>query len=536
MTEVILQALGNILTPQVLLVILLAAIYGIVVGSIPGLTATMAVALIVPFTFFMDDISALAAIVTLVACSIFAGDIPTTLVRIPGTPSSAAYTDDAYAMTLAGRHEQSLSVSLVFSVIGGLFGAVILFTAAPQLAKIAFQFTTYEYFWLVVLGLSCAAVVSHGSRVKGALSLVIGLLFSSVGLSEVHSVPRFTFGQDELVNGINFLPAMIGLFGISEVLRITLQRNVEKSVGSPPEGSGLGGRDTAARSVQPLVSGQRGSLVETLGLAWRRKIHVLRSAAIGSFVGMLPGAGADIAAWISYAVSKRFAKKPEDYGKGSLEAIADATGANNSALAGAWIPALVFGIPGDSITAIVIGVLLMKNITPGPQIFTDPEQSVLVYGIYITFILANLVLIPIGFLAIRAGSVLIRIPRSLLLPGIIVASIVGSYAISGSYFDVAVMLGMGLLGFVLETFGVPLGPLVLGVILGGKLEHTFIQNLTKSDSLFEFFTRPISLGLGTSCILLWLTPLLTLLWRRSKAMPAGFGGCGSHEADSQAGA
>ena len=510
MSEAFSTALQQVFDPSVLMVIALAALAGTMVGAIPGLTATMAVALLVPITFFMDDVSAIAAIVTLEACSIFAGDIPTTLVRIPGTPSSAAYVNDAYALTQRGEHETSLGVSLVFSVLGGLIGAAVLIAAAPSLAKIAFQFTTYEYFWLVVLGLSCAAIVAHGSRVKGAISLAIGLLLSTVGLSAVHSEPRFTFGHDELIMGVNFIPAMIGLFGVSEVLRNVLLgpgRDLTAEL-APLRLTGVVARTTAALG---------GMLKRSLALVMKRPLAVLRSGGIGTLVGMLPGAGADIAAWISYAVSKRFSKKPEEYGSGSLEGIADATGANNAALAGAWIPSLVFGIPGDSITAIVIGVLLMKNITPGPDIFTDPKQAVLVHSIYITFILANLLLIPVGLLAIRVGSLLIRVPRSVLLPTILVVSIVGSYSISGSYFDVGIMLAMGILGFLLESVRVPLGPLVLGIILGGKLEETFVQNLTKSDSLLDFVNRPISMLLAAACLLLWLVPPLTALWRRRSA-------------------
>ncbi len=243
------------------------------------------------------------------------------------------------------------------------------------------------------------------------------------------------------------------------------------------------------------------------------------SSLVGAAIGALPGAGADIAAWISFGISKRLSRKPEEYGRGSLEGLGDSTTANNAALAGAWIPALVFGIPGDSITAIVIGVLLMKNITPGPQIFTIPKQTVLVYSIYITFILANLLLIPLGYLAIRAASTLVRMPRRMLMPIIALFCVVGSYAINGRYFDVWVMLLMGVFGFALELKAVPLGPLVLGIVLGGKLEQTFIQCMSKSDSFWDFFARPLAGALGLVCLLLWVYPLLASLWRGTPSPP-----------------
>ena len=511
MSDAFLTALENTFTLKVLLVILASAAYGLFVGAMPGLTATMAVALMVPFTFFLDPVSGLAAIVTMEACCIFAGDIPTTLMKIPGTPSSAAYVDDAYALTRQGRHLQALGVSLVFSVVGGLVGALVLIFFAPQLARIAFEFSSYEYFWLCVLGLSCAAVVSRGSLAKGLLSLSIGLLLSCVGLGSTHSVPRLTFGSDELIKGIEFIPAMIGLFGLAEVLRnfSILIPAVSPITSKTSHSSGVSVAGWLRRSVDEVFGGT-GQRISKSGS------RILSSSTIGAAIGMLPGAGADIAAWVSYAVSKRRAtpEQKDEYGKGSLDGIADATTANNASLAGAWIPALVLGIPGDSVTAIVIGVLLMKNIQPGPGIFTDPVQLPLVYGIYITFVVANLMLIPLGFLAIRAGSLIIRIPRQIILPLILMFCIVGAFAINGSYFDIGVMLAMGLMGVVLERFEIPAGPVVLGIILGGRLEEALVQSLTKSESLTAFFGRPIAAGLGLLCIVLWLTPLITLILRK----------------------
>ncbi len=479
--------------------------YGLVIGAIPGLTATMAVALLIPVTFFLNDLHAIAAIVTLEACAIFAGDIPAMLVRIPGTPSSAAYTDEAYQFTLRGEPERPLAVSLVFSVVGGLFGAALLMTAAPRLASIAVSFTSYEYFWLTVLGLSSAAIISRGSMAQGSVALLTGLLLSTIGLGAVHSTPRFTFGRDELIAGVSFIPAMIGLFGLSEVLR-----NVIRIRHAPSGNGNERSRDQSSRPRPPGPTAYRSALT----LLWRRKWHVFRSSTLGSVIGLLPGAGADIAAWISLAVSKRLSRTRPDGPASALDGIGDATNANNSALAGAWIPTLVFGIPGDSVTAILIGVLLIKNITPGPEIFVNEAQSVLVYGIYVTFVLANLMLITLGWLAIRFGVYLVRIRKQILMPAILLFCVVGAYAINASYFDVWVMLAMGLLGFAFEAGRIPLGPVVLGIILGGKLEETFVQSLTKSSSMIDFFTRPVSAVLGALTVLLWVGPPIVSAWRR----------------------
>ena len=501
MSEALQIAFQNTFSPGTLLAILLSATCGLFIGAIPGLTATMAVALMVPFTFFLDPVAGVAAIVTMEACCIFAGDIPTTLMRIPGTPSSAAYVDDAYALTCRNEHEKTLGVSLTFSIVGGLIGAVVLIVAAPQLARIAFEFSSYEYFWLCALGLSCAAVVSQGSAARGMLSLAIGLLISCIGIGSTHGIPRLTLGINQLSSGISFIPAMIGLFGFSEVLRNVLAPTLHQPAAASPDGP----FESHLKSAWNNVFGDAfGRLKQSIG-------RILTSSTIGSVIGMLPGAGADIAAWISYAVSKQRStpEQQKEYGRGSLQGIADATTANNASLAGAWIPALVLGIPGDSVTAIVIGVLLMKNVNPGPDIFEN--QLPIVYSIYITFILANLLLIPLGFVAIRLGSQIVRVPRHIILPLILMFCIVGSFAINSSYFDVYAMLGMGLLGFVLEKYKVPLGPIVLGIILGGRLEETLVQCLTKSDSLAAFFSRPIAAGLGVLCISVWLWPLASRL-------------------------
>lgn len=486
------EAASLVFQPSILLVILISAIYGLFVGSIPGLTATMAVALMVPFTFYMDPIPALAGIVTVEATAIFAGDIPGALVRMPGTPASAAYTDDAYALTCRGLAHSVLGVALTFSVLGGLFGAVALMFAAPTLAAFALNFTSYEYFWLALLGLSSAALVAKGSPVKGALSLGIGLLLSTVGLDPVDGFARFSFGHPDLVGGVSFIPAMIGLFGFSEVLRNILRPGSE---------------------VQPPRASLGGMFRDIFGLMRRRKKSLLRSATIGTAIGALPGAGADIAAWVSFAASKKFSDTPHEYGHGSLEGVGDATAANNSALAGAWVPALVFGIPGDTVTAIAIGVLLMKGVQPGPAIFEN--QPELLYSTYLVFFLANLLLLPLGYLAIRVGSRIVTLPRRILLPAILLFCVLGSFAINHSTFDIGIMIVMGILGYYLEANGVPVGPVVLGLVLGPMIEHYFMNSLIRSKGqLAAFFTGPVAGTLGGICLFLWISPLALYFKRR----------------------
>ena len=494
------EAFRQILDPTVLIVIAAAAAYGTLFGSIPGLSATMAVALVVPLTYFLSPLAALAAVITLEACAISAGDIPSALIRIPGTPASAAYADDLYQLAQKGSYHRALGVCIFFSVVGGLFGVAVLLLFARPFAAVATWFTVVEYFWLYVLGLGCAVVVSRGSALKGALALLLGLLFSTVGLSPVHTSARFTFGHPELYQGISFIPAMVGLFGLSEVLRNVRTLGQSTTMAAP-----------VTRSSEPVFKA-----------AWeilkQRPRQFFQASTIGTVIGILPGAGADIAAWVSYGVSKRTSRRPDEYGRGSLEGVADAGAANNSALAGAWVPALTLGIPGDSITAIVLGIMMMKNVQPGPQIFE--KQAALVHSLYLVFVLANLALIPAGFLAIRASARLIRVPRHTLLPVIVLFCVLGSYAIAGSYFDVGIMLGMGLLGFALERWNVPVGPIVLGIILGGPLEERFIQGMTASQgSLLPFFGRPAAAILALLALSVWVLPALSA-WRHRKSLAA----------------
>ena len=475
--------------PAVWGIMIIASVYGLFVGAMPGLTATMAVALMVPFTFFMEPFTGLAAIVTMEAMAIFAGDIPAALVRIPGTPSSAAYTDDSYELAKQGKAELVLGVDLVCSAVGGIMGAIALMLAAPALAEVAINFTSYEYFWLGALGLSATAMVSRGSVVKGGLAVLFGLMLSTVGLDITLGYPRFTLGSVELMNGVNFIPAMIGLFGVSEVLRNVTAPQL------PFEVTRINHRQIF-RGVWGVVSKYR----------W----NIARSGGIGTFIGVLPGAGADVAAWLAYGVSKKFSKTPERYGRGHMEPVVDAGTANNACLAGDWVPALVFGIPGDAITAIVIGVLFMKGLRPGPLIFE--QQQPLLYALYITFILANILMIPLGYLAIWASAQTLRVSRAILLPGILLFCIVGAYAINNSFFDVGVMLVLGIIGYLFEANDIPVAPVVLGLVLGPIVEQNFMISMIKTNwDVTQFFSRPASALLGALTLITWTLPLLPRL-------------------------
>ncbi|MEO7336879.1 MAG: tripartite tricarboxylate transporter permease [Caldimonas sp.] len=496
MSDAWLQAFGMVFAPYNILVMLGASLFGLFVGAVPGLTATMATALLVPVTFFMAPIPAIAAIVTATAMAIFSGDIPGCLLRMPGTPASAAYTDEAYAMTRKGQAELALGAGLVFSAVGGLFGTAVLMIAAPTLAEFALHFSSFEYFWLVLMGLTCAVFISTDQPLKGVVTLCFGLLVAGVGLNNPAAFPRFTFGSTELLGGIGLIPVMIGMFAVSEIIRYVVNLEPEALIVDQPIGNVFKGM---------------------WGLAVKYPKQILRGSVLGTVIGALPGAGADIAAWMSYAMSKRLSKEPEKFGTGHVEGIVESGSANNSALAGAWIPALVFGIPGDSITAIVIGVLYMKNMNPGPTLFTTNPQNI--YAVYLLFIIANLIMLPLGWLCIKAAKRILRVPRDVLMPVILLFCIVGSFAINNTGFDVGVTLIAGVVAYVLEANDFPITPLILGVVLGAMLEDNFVSSMIKSDgNLLAFFERPIAATLGLLTLAIWLAPLArSLLSRRRRS-------------------
>ena len=492
MWDAVIQAIWLVLDPYVLWVCLASAIFGIFVGSIPGLTATMATALLVPITFFMPPVPAIGAIVTATAMAIYAGDIPAAMLRIPGTPASAAYTDDSYQMSLKGQLDLNLGVNLVFSAIGGLFGVAILIIAAPVLAEIALNFSSFEYFWLAGLGLTCATFIAQSDPLKGFTSLLIGLAIATIGIDPAAGQPRFTFGSVELLQGVSFIPAMIGLFAISELLRNVV--NIAEA--------------------GEMVKQQVGNIFRGIAGVWRKYWrNFFRGSLVGTAIGALPGAGADIAAWISYAISKKFSKEPEKFGTGHIEGIVDSTSANNSAVAAAWIPALVFGIPGDSITAIVIGVLYMKNMNPGPSLFLENPQ--LIYAVFIIFILANIIMVPVGWAAIKVAKQTLRTPRNILMPLILIFCIVGAYAMTNSIYGVIIMMIMGIFGWILEENGFPVAPVILGMVLGELFEQSFMTSMIKADgSLLGFFSRPIAGTLGVLTLLLWGYMLTRGMWSK----------------------
>ncbi|GLO62610.1 C4-dicarboxylate ABC transporter permease [Vibrio sp. MACH09] len=495
-------ALSLLMQPSVFLAILGGGSFGLIMGAMPGLTASMTLALMVPITFFLDPIPALAVMASAGTMAIFAGDIPGALLKIPGTPASAAYCDDAHKLTQKGKAYTALGLGLIASVIGGFISVLILAFGAPLLAKFALNFSSYEYFWLACLGLSCATLVAADNPAKGFTSLLIGLFVATIGLDQTTGFARFTFNNIDLMGGISFIPAMIGMFALAEVLKVVTSKS-----------------DASANQSQyQIIRSKKSQLFKK---SWKMKGNIVRSGLLGTLVGAIPGAGADIAAWVSYALAKRFSKNPDQYGHGSEEGIASASSANNSSIAGGWIPSLVFGIPGDSGAAIIIGVLYLKDLAPGPTLFLyHPE---ILYAAFGVFFIANLLLLFLGFGMIRVSSYVLKVPYPILAPLVLLFCVMGSFAINNSWFGVTVMVASGLLGWIMIKARIPVAPAILGMVLGPLLEKNFLTSVVKSDAnLLQFFDRPISFTLGALTIIIWSWMLIKALLPLCKNIYATF--------------
>lgn len=464
---------------ETLLVIAASSVFGLFVGALPGLTATMATALLVPLTFYMSPIPAIAAIIASTAMAITAGDLPGTLLRIPGTPASAAYVEDSYRMAQKGQAGLAIGIGVIGSVLGGLFGFVFLMFTAPALAKFALGFSSFEYFWLAVLGLSCAALISSGGVAKAALSLLLGLLLSQVGTDPLTGTSRFTFGVSELTGGISFIPAMIGMFALAEVMR--------------------SGRRFKLNIPQSNV---RNPFKGVMACLWKYRKNQVRGSIIGSLIGALPGVGGDLAAWVTYSLAKKTSKTPELFGKGHPEGLVEAGATNNAALSASWIPAMVFGIPGDAVTAIAVGVLVMKGMEPGPQLLTTNPQNF--YAVMLVFVIANILMLPLGYLAARSARWIFEVPRALLNAAILLFCVVGSYSINNTMFGVTVMLVLGVMAFFMEKSGFAMAPVILGIVLGPLVEQNFTTSMIIANgNVFGLFERPIAAILGFASIAVW---------------------------------
>ena len=465
------------LTPLRLLLALAGVIGGTIVGSLPGLTATMAIAILVPLTFSMEPISALILMGAIYTGAIYGGAFAAILLNTPGTPSAIATTFDGYPMAKRGDGDLAITLACLASVFGGLVGACFLLVLAPPLADVALAVGPVEYFWLAILGLTLIATISQGNLLKGLIGGTLGLLLSCIGVAEISADIRFTFGTRTLLGGIELISALIGFYCLPVLLDLMV---------------------TPERHLHVANRSQGLRLREAGLISWRSRWNLVRSSIIGTLVGILPGAGGSIGGLVAYAQAKRASSNRHGFGTGEPEGIQATESANNATVGGGLIPTLVLGIPGTPPDAVILGAMLVQGVQVGPNLFQD--EAPIVYTFVFGLLLATIIMLPVGLLIGRyAYKLIVAVPKVLLVPSVAFMTLIGTFAIRNSIADIAVMVILGTLGWVLNRFGYEPSPIVLGLILGRIAEQGFVQGLTigaATGSVYTmFFLRPLSIGI-----------------------------------------
>lgn len=493
------HSLAGFLTPVSIGLVLAATFVGIVIGALPGLTATMGVALMTTLTLKLPAAQALLVLICTYVGAIYGGSRSAILLNIPGTPASAASCLDGYALARQGMAGKAMGIATSGSVLGTLIGMFFLALFTPLLGEVALKFGAYEFFWLAVFGVIISATLTSGDALKGWIAGFAGLFVATIGQDGIHAFERFNFGNRDLAGGISLVPALVGAFGFAEVLVAMQERR-------PPV------KLSALDSVIPRLA--------DVFRYWRT---ILRSGVIGTFIGIVPGVGEDVAAWSSYAAAKRASKEKELFGKGSVEGLMAAETGDNACVPGAIIPVLTLQVPGSAPAAVLMAAMLIHGVKPGPMIMIESPQFV--YDIVAMMMLATLGILLYGLTLTKFLVQVLRVPTTIIVPIIIVLCTIGSFALASRLFDIWVMVAFGLIGFVLRRFGYPIAPLVLGIVLGDLLEKNFRRGLVLSDGdLAPFFSRPISavlFGVIVLVVLLRLPALRRLFARRPPLESAG---------------
>lgn len=476
-----LQGIAGFLTLGSLFNIAWATLLGIVVGMLPGLTATLGVALLTTLTFSMPSGEAILVLVCMYVGAIYGGSRSAILLNIPGTPANAATALDGHPLARAGQAGKAMGIATAGSFLGSFIGMLLLATIAPFLAEAALRFQSYEFFWLAIFGVVISGrLTALEDPLKGWVAGFIGLLVAMVGQEGIYAYSRFSYGSTDLAGGLGLLPVLVGMFGFTEILFVMYQ--------------------PAATAVRSKLD----SVIPKLGEVFRHWATILRSGVIGTLMGLVPGVGEDMGAWVSYASARGASKEKDKFGKGSIEGLIAAETGNNAAVPGALIPVLTLAVPGSAPAAVLLAALFIHGIRPGPLIMI--ESPAFVFQVTAMVFMATLAMLVFGLLLTKPLLTVLRIPATRLMPIIMVLCTVGAFAIASRIFDIWVMLAFGVLGFVLRYFGFPLAPLILGVVLGPILDSNLRRGLLLSGgSLDPFFSRPIS-------IVLWVSILLTFLF------------------------
>ncbi len=475
--ELMFSSYAAVFSPGILLMICVGTTAGIVMGALPGLTATMGVALLVPLTFGRPPLESLSMLIGIYCGAMYGGAISAILIRTPGTPAAAATVMEGYPMAKRGEAGRAMAMALFASFFGGVVGALIMTFASPFISSMALEFGPVEYFGLAIFGLSVIISISGRSLIKGMMAAFFGLLLCTVGFDPISGYPRYTFGIMGLMEGPPFIPTLIGLFAVSEVFNEVQKSNTLIQV--------------KAKLDQYLPSWA------DIKYCFR---ELCRSSVIGTFIGAIPGAGCDIAAFIAYGEAKRASKNPERYGHGEIEGLAASECANNSCSGGAMIPLLSLGVPGDAVTAVLLGAFVIQGLQPGPMLYK--EHIDIVYQIFASMMLAQFAMQFIGMAGIQLFARVIMVDRAILTPSIFVLSCVGAFAMNGNIFDVYCTLFFGVLGYFMMRYDYPLSPILLALILGPMAEANLRRALVISDGSFAIlFSRPIAVVLMVLAVL-----------------------------------
>lgn len=490
-----LEGLVTVLGPGYVLYVCIGVLAGILVGALPGFTATMGTALMLPFTFALPPLQGLAMLGALYVAAMFADSVPACLVNTPGTPSAVATAFDGYPMTRQGRGQAALVASSFSALVGTVVGGLTFLFLSPPLASLALSFGPPEFFWVTVFALTVIGSIAGDSLLKGLAGGCLGMLIGAVGISATGAVTRYTFGVPALQSGVDIVAALVGIFAIPQVLHMIRARRQEPLVA------------TYAR--------RRGVVWETIRDILSRPVNLLRSSLIGTLIGILPGAGSPVASLVSYNEAARWTRgeRRRMFGRGNVDGVVASEAAGNGAAGGAMVPLVALGIPGSAPAAVILGALLLQGLRPGPQLFGD--NPTLVYGFAWAIMLAGFVTYLFGSLLSGVLARMVMIPVHLLAPIILFLSVVGSFAIRNQVVDVFLMLGLGIAVYFLSLLGFHPGPIGLGVILGPILEPALVQSMALAQSSSVpavFFGRPLSLLL----IALTVVSVVWLVWSRRK--------------------
>lgn len=494
---------GTILTPIGIFLMFIGVAVGIVFGALPGLSATMAIALFLPVTYAMAASNAMTLLMALFIGAISGGLISAILLHIPGTPSSVATCFDGHPMVKKGQAAKALGIGVVFSFIGTVFSTILLMFIAPQIARVAINFGSFEFFSIAIFSLTMIATLSSGNMVKGVMAGVIGFMFSTVGTDSIESSARFTFGNTNLKGGFDMLAVMVGLFAVGEIIAAaqTSRHSNEELM------------------AQPSMRGIKGfgfTMKEFFGQGW----NALRSAFIGMGIGILPGIGGGTSNVLAYTVAKNNDKHPEEFGTGRIDGVVASETANNATIGGAMVPLLTLGIPGDTTTAMLLGALTLHGLTPGPLLFQN--QADIVYGIFAAMLVCSVIMLFMEFFGLRVFVKLLSIPKYILLPCVFVLCVVGAYALKNNMSQVIACLIFGAIGFAFKKFEIPTTPFILGFILGPLAEINYRRGLIRTKGNFlPFLTSPISaVFLGIAVLVLVMYALKPLRAKRKAAKAA----------------